>query len=184
MEATSVKTTYTYSDYCLLPGDKRYEVIEGELFVVPSPSVVHQKVSGNLLFLFKKHLTETNSGFVFSAPLDVLLSDEIILQPDIIYISNENSRIIGESNITGAPDLVVEVISPSTAQADYGKKKDLYARYDVKELWIVHPVLQTVDVFVNREGDFAEPAHYDRRTEKIIAAATVPGFRISLDEVF
>ncbi|MFZ5631600.1 MAG: Uma2 family endonuclease [Bacillota bacterium] len=184
MEAMPAKTRYTYYDYCLLPDDKRYEVIEGELFVVPSPSVVHQKVSGNLLFLLKKHISETGSGFVFNAPLDVLISDDNVIQPDIIYISDENSRIIGEANISGAPDLVVEVISPSTAQTDYGKKKDLYARFGVKELWIVHPVLQTVDVFINRGGCFGDPARYDRRVKKPLGTVILPGLSISLDEVF
>lgn len=184
MEATPVKTTYTYDDYCLLAYDKRYEVIEGELFLVPSPTVIHQKVSGNLLFLFKKHIAETNSGFVFNAPLDVLLSNDTVLQPDIIYIAGENSWIIGEANITGAPDLVVEVISPSTAQMDYGKKKDLYARYGVKELWIMHPVTQTVDVFANRDGSFGPPARYDRRDKKLLSSPVLPGLSINLDDMF
>jgi len=184
MDAGSVKTTYTYSDYCLLPDDQRYEVIGGELSVVPSPSVIHQKVSGNLLYLFKKHIAETKSGYVFTAPLDVVLSAENVLQPDIIYISGENSQIIGEANISGPPDLVVEILSPSTAQADYGKKKDLYARYRVKELWVVHPVLQTVEVFVNTKGNFGSPARYDRRTNSVLQSAVFPGQAVDLDEVF
>jgi Uma2 family endonuclease len=184
MDAIPAKTRYTYNDYCQLPDEKRYEVIGGELFVVPSPSVVHQKVIRNLLFLFMKHIEKTGSGFVFSAPLDVLLSEDNVVQPDIIYISDENSRIIGEANISGVPDLIVEVLSPSTAQLDHGKKKELYARYGVKELWIVHPVLQTVEVFINLGASFGEPNRCDRRTKKPLNTAVLPGLSLSLDEVF
>lgn len=184
MEPSSVKTTYTYGDYCLLPDDQRYEVIEGELYLVPSPSVVHQKVSDNLLFILKKHVNETKSGYVFSAPLDVLLSDDTVVQPDIIYIAEENCRIIGEVNIGGAPDLVVEVISPATAKRDYGEKKDLYARHGVKELWIVHPVLQIIDVFINENGTFGATVHYDRRSQTVMNSMLLAGLAINLDEIF
>jgi Uma2 family endonuclease len=184
METLPVKTTYTYIDYCLLPDDKRYEIIEGELLMVPSPSVMHQKVSGNISFLLKKHVAETNNGFVFSAPLDVLLSDHDVLQPDVIYITKENYQIIGEANINGAPDLVIEVVSPATAKRDYGSKKDLYECYGVKELWLVHPVMQTIDVFVNRNGLFGMPANYDRRNKEFLESQLIPGLTINLDEVF
>jgi len=139
--ATSLidKKKYTYEDYLKTPEDKRYELIEGELLMTPSPITSHQRISRKIEFLIEKFVTENDLGEVFYAPYDVHLDDENVVQPDIMFISKGRSKIIGEKNLLGAPDLVVEILSESTAYRDLIQKKKLYAKFGVKEYWIVVP---------------------------------------------
>jgi len=96
---------FTYHDYLLLPEDKRYEILDGELFVVPSPNTKHQRVSLNLEVALHQYAKSGNSGQVYHAPYDVILSEDNVLQPDILFVRKERAAIIGEANIQGAPDL-------------------------------------------------------------------------------
>lgn len=117
---------FTDEDYVLLPEDgQRHEVINGELIMVPVPYTIHQRVSGNIFDELRQFLKKNLKGEVFYAPVDIVLSDTNVLQPDILFISNENSDILTEKNVTGAPDLVIEIISPSTGYYDLVEKKDI-----------------------------------------------------------
>ena len=147
--ATSIieKKRYTYDDYLKTPDDKRYELIEGELLMTPSPITNHQRISGRIEFELRKFVSENDLGEVFDAPYDVHLDDENVVQPDIMFISKERSKIIGEKNLQGAPDLVVEILSESTAYRDLIQKKRLYARFCVKEYWIVIPEEESVGIY-------------------------------------
>lgn len=144
---------YKYRDYINLSEseDKRYELIDGELFVVPSPTPMHQDIAGNLFSALKEFVLTGGLGKVFTAPLDVVLSDEVVLQPDVIYISRDRLSIVTDRNIRGAPDLVVEVLSPSTAERDRTIKRARYLRFGVRELWIVDPEARSIEVL--RAGD-------------------------------
>jgi Uma2 family endonuclease len=136
---------FTYDDYLLLPEGNLYEIIDGDLNMVPAPLPYHQRV----LIRFVMHLeqyTETNNlGKIYAAPIDIILSDADIVQPDIVFISNENMHTIKDENVQGAPDLVVEILSPSSIKRDRELKMKLYSRFGVKEYWIADPDEHTVE---------------------------------------
>lgn len=142
------KKRYTYEDYLKTPEGERYELIEGELLMTPSPVTRHQRISGKLELELRKFVTENNLGEVFDAPYDVYLDNENVVQPDILFISKERLNIIGEKNIQGAPDLVIEIISENTAYRDLVKKKKLYARFGVEEYWIVIPGEESIEIYI------------------------------------
>ena len=129
---------FTYHDYLLVPDERRAEIIDGDLIREPSPGYGHQLVVKNLLRLLDRHVGLLKPGVVLQGPPDVILSDEDIVLPDIIYISRERYSII-RKNIHGAPDLVVEVLSPRDAARDRELKMKLYAKYGVKEYWLADP---------------------------------------------
>lgn len=178
------ETTYkkmTYEDYARIPADgNRHEIIEGEWYTTPAPGVWHQRGSRDLGHVLHEHVKRDRLGEVFHAPIDVLLSDEDIVQPDIIFISNSRSSIITDKNIQGAPELVVEILSPSTQAIDRGVKQRLYERAGVREYWIVDTAAKTVEIH-----EFSSP----RRTRvhqhpQTFESALFPGLTIRLAEVF
>src|SRR4030066_1634342 len=142
---TAIK--FNYQDYLQLSDDKQYEIIDGELFMVPSPNEAHQRFLVTLTNIMVNYVRKNKLGTVYCAPFDILFSEEDIVQPDIIFVSNKNKKIITKDNIKGSPDLLVEILSPSTSKRDMGIKKKLYARHGVREYWIVDPKRETFDVF-------------------------------------
>ena len=144
----------TYEDYCLLPNDgKRYEIIDGELLVTPSPRRAHQKVVGNLFYYLTKCAKENELGEAYVAPFDVVFSRYDVVEPDILYVSSARRSVITEKNVQGAPDLAVEVLSESTAEIDRTTKLKLYARFGVQEYWIIDPEQCSAEVYRrSREG--------------------------------
>lgn len=126
--------------------EPRYEIVEGIRYELkPAPTVTHQQISG-LLHIMLYQTCHTNGTILYS-PIDVYLDDENQFQPDLVYILHENAEIIKEKRIEGAPDLVVEILSPSTSTNDKIRKKRQFERHGVKEYWIVDPVHRTVDQF-------------------------------------
>ncbi|MEM2493637.1 MAG: Uma2 family endonuclease [Nitrososphaerota archaeon] len=183
--APKAQIQFTYEDYKSLPYSetKRYELIEGELIMVPSPDTEHQDIVGNLFRALSDHVTEHRLGKVYVAPLDVVLGDEEeVVQPDILYISHQRRGIITREEIRGAPDLVVEVLSPSTAQRDRTLKKKVYARHGVQEYWIVDPQAQTVEVYEWRPKGFERVGLYG--AEQMLTSRILPTLRIPLREIF
>lgn len=177
------RQVFTYQDYLDLPEDgKRYEVINGDLIMVPGPNTDHQDVSGNLEFELRMFVKKHQIGKVYDAPYDVVLSENNVLQPDIMFVSNENSKIITEKNITGPPDLVIEILSPETGYYDLTEKKEIYAEFDVKEYWIVDPKKQWVEIYANDNKKFKS----EQRLEKsgILKSRVLDGFEISLQKMF
>jgi len=147
-----VDTRLTYEDYCLLPNDgKRYEIIDGELFVTPSPFRAHQDVVTNLTYYLVDFVKKADLGWVYAAPFDVVFSHTSVVEPDILYISKGRAEVLTEKNVQGAPDLVVEVISPGTVDADRTFKLKLYARHGVQEYWIIDPGGPSAEVYRRRE---------------------------------
>ncbi len=130
----------TYHDYCALPEDgRRYEVLDGDLQVSPSPKPYHQAVVGRLFEKLAAHVRQRDLGFVFVAPLDVVLSESDIVQPDIVYVARPNASIITGANIRGVPDLVVEVLSETNPELDTRDKRQVYARCGIPFYWLVDP---------------------------------------------
>ena len=134
----------TYADYLIAPDDARYELLDGELIMAPAPNIPHQDSLFDLGVDLKLLTRRARIGRVFIAPVDVVLSDTDVVQPDLIFVSRERSHIITKMNIRGAPDLVVEILSPSTAERDRIFKRDLYALHGVKEYWMVDTELRLI----------------------------------------
>ena len=173
----------TYDDYVLFPDDgKRHEIIEGEHFMSPSPKTKHQAISRNLEWLIERHLRRTGIGHVFNAPLDVVLSDTNIVQPDLVYVSRERSEVITEQHIRGTPDLVVEILSESTASIDRMLKRNVYAQFGVREYWVVDPDAETVEVYVWTLDGYREREVLGRADR--LHTEVIPGLVIALEEVF
>jgi Uma2 family endonuclease len=180
--ATTEKKKYTYADYLKTPDDERYELIEGELLMTPSPVMRHQRISRKMLIALDNHVTDNDLGEVFDAPSDVYLDNENVVQPDILFVSKERLDIIGEKNIQGAPDLVIEIISESTAYRDLVQKKKLYARFGVKEYWIVIPEESSVDIFTLKDNAFVLHKSYGK--EDILQSPLLKKLKIELKKIF
>ena len=147
---------WTYEDYLRLPEDGyRYEVVWGELTMPPSPTSGHQRALGNLFSTLLQHVRAGDLGAVYMAPLDVVLAEQNVLQPDILYIAKERLNIVTEANVTGSPDLVIEVLSPGTAALDRGRRMDAFAAAGVPYCWLVDPRSRTFEVYELREERYA-----------------------------
>lgn len=179
----SKKRDLTYWEYTLLPDDgNRYEILEGELQMTPSPKTKHQVVSRNLLVEISLFLKKNKIGKVFGAPYDVILSQDNVVEPDIIFISNDNLDIITEDNVQGSPDLLVEILSPSSQDNDRHKKKVIYETYGVKEYWIVDPDLEVVDVYFLKDGKFYLNQHLEKQGE--LLSSVLKEFRMNIKMCF
>ena len=138
----------TYDDYALLPQDRnRYEILEGELYMTPSPEYVHQLVLFRLVTILWSYIGPRELGQLLFAPMDVLLSEINIVQPDLLFLAHGKIPPASAKNIQVAPDLVVEVLSPTSVDQDRVHKKRIYARHGVSEYWIVDPDNRTFEVF-------------------------------------
>jgi Uma2 family endonuclease len=183
-ERASVK--YTYEDLQAFPeGDgKRYEIIDGDLLVSPSPMDKHQLVVGNIFGLLWVFLKGNPIGKVRVAPLDVVLSDVNVVVPDILFLSNSRLERLTRKNLQSAPDLVVEVLSESTRRIDEGRKRRLYESFDVLEYWIVDPEIDTVKVYRKAGEKFDRPIELSSEAGDTLTTPLLPGFAASLAELF
>jgi len=142
------KAALTYADYAALPNDgNRYEILDGELFVTPSPASRHQIVLANLVSVLSPYVRQRGTGMVLFAPLDVIFADTSIAVPDLIYLDNERRSLLSNRGMEGPPTLVVEILSPSTARTDRRRKFALYARFGVDFYWIIDPIERTLEAF-------------------------------------
>jgi len=171
----------SYADYVKLPADgHRHEIIEGEEFMTPAPEVPHQRVSRKLERILDDYAARTRSGEVFDAPIDVVLTDEDVVQPDLLFISTGRAGIVTRENIRGAPDLVVEITSPSTARIEREQKRALYERAGVREYWIVDPEARTAEIH-----EFGSPRRVRIYKEgQSFGSSILPGLTVRLSDVF
>ncbi len=143
------KLVLTYQDYLQMPDDRnRREILGGDLHVTPAPSPLHQRVLVNLAEVLNRWVRNRALGKVFPSPVDVVLSQVDVVQPDLAYISSDRLEIVTTSGIQGAPDLVIEVLSPSTAGLDRGRKMETYARFGVREYWLIDPDEHVAEQYV------------------------------------
>jgi Uma2 family endonuclease len=184
VESGHSTTKLTYADYLRLPDDGlRHEIIDGEHYVTPAPTVRHQEISGRLFYQIQQYLERQPIGKLFYAPLDALLSEFDIVVPDLVYISNERSSFLTAKNLQGPPDLVIEILSPSTKHRDLGIKRDLYGRVGIQEYWLVDQMQEVVDVCRSESGlTFAAPVKYAKNA--ILKSPLFPGLELSLGRVF
>ncbi|MCZ6615323.1 MAG: Uma2 family endonuclease [Chloroflexi bacterium] len=173
---------FTVKDYMSMPGDKRYQLLDGEMIVAPSPVTRHQRILFSLSRAMHDFLSARQLGEVFVAPFDVVLSNHDVAQPDILFVSNARSAIITEANIQGAPDLVVEILSPGTAVYDQGYKQALYGRHGVREYWLVDPDAETVEVLMLGEQVLENFATYSGG--QTLESQLLEGLSIPLAAVF
>ncbi len=171
----------TYDDLARMPDDgNRYEIIDGVLYVTPAPTPRHQRLVLGLGGRFDSFATDHNLGAVYPAPLDVRLSPSHVVQPDLVFVRRERRRIVGENLIDGAPDLVVEILSPSTSARDKGEKARLYVTAGVPEYWLVDPDARTVTVLALKHGAYqALPEEHGS-----VRSAVLPGFELDLAVLF
>jgi len=181
-QAAVEKKKYTYEDYLKTPEDKRYELIEGELLMTPSPITLHQRISRRLGFELTRFVEENNRGEIFYAPYDVYLDDENVVQPDILFISKERLDIIGEKNVQGAPDLVIEIISENSAYRDMVQKRRLYEKFGVKEYWIVIPKESLVEIYTLKDNLFQPYKAFHKNT--VLESPYLKDFKIHLQGIF
>ncbi len=187
MSVINPNVRFTYQDYKSLPEsmEKRYELLQGDLIMVPAPSVLHQRVSRNLEYRLLQFVREQGLGQVFDSPIDVVLGQENereVVPPDIVFISHDREHFIHDDEIRGAPDLVVEILSPGTEERDKGYKKGLYARYGVCEYWIIDPKARMVEVYTqNREGFRLVKAC---GPGTLIKSLLLPALQLEVEELF
>ena len=172
----------TYQDYENLEGDERYELLDGELILVGSPNTDHQTASMKIGYRMFSFVEENDLGWFFHAPFDVLFTDTDVVQPDLLFISKDREHIITPANIQGAPDLIVEILSPSSSRRDWRNKRELYASHGVKEYWIVDPTNRIVWVLLLRDGVLVEQGAYGEGDN--VTSTMLEGFSVSLDEIF
>lgn len=170
-------------DYQELPdGGPRYELLEGELVMAPSPNRRHQTISKNIAFLFETYLRQHPLGEVYNAPLDVYLSETTVVQPDVFFVSQERPSRLRDYGIEGAPDLVIEILSPHNPRQDAVVKKSLYARSGVIEYWIVDPESARVLVF-SLQQDPNQPRH-TLAPGDLYTSPLLPGLAFPVQEFF
>jgi Uma2 family endonuclease len=149
----------TVHDYLDLPeGGPRYQLVDGDLHMAPAPNLFHQDISRNIEYLLVTYLEKNPLGKVYDAPVDVFLTETNVYQPDLLFISNKNRHLLNADGIHGAPDLIIEILSPSTSRLDMGSKKRVYSRCGVLEFWAVYPDERKVVVYDLRKSE-DEPAH-------------------------
>jgi len=174
----------TYEDYCLLPDDgKRHEVIDGEHFVSPAPNLRHQRISMNLSALLVQH-ARLLRGHLFAAPVDVLLSEHDVVQPDLVYGSRQRATILTAANLQGPPDLAVEIVSESSRRHDVVRKRKLHDRAGVPEYWIVDPEVETVSLYRRVADRLERFAELSLEAGDALASPLFPDLEIPLSVVF
>ena len=161
--------------------DERLELIGGELFVTPSPSLMHQIVVHRLDVLLDRAIVESGLGLVIGAPFDVYLDEQNVPQPDLMVVLWDREQVLGSARLESAPSLALEIISPSSATTDRVSKRDLYARYGVPEYWLVDPHAGTATVFSDPED-----GRYQTETvsSDVAVSATIPGLSADLKALF
>ena len=172
---------YTVEDYQQLPEGAPYQLIRGHLVMSPSPSTNHQRLVRRLSRMLENGIQEAG-GEVLFARMDVRLTDDTVVQPDVLYVAPDRTDRIGEQEINGAPTLIVEVASPSTSHLDAFDKKQLYEAHGVEEYWIVDPDTETVEVYT--AGDEGYILHQRRVEAGTAASALLDDFAVDLDDIF
>ena len=178
----------TYADFLLFPDDgKRHELIDGAHYVTPSPKLKHQAIVGNLYWLIRSFLTDHPIGNIYLSPLDVVLSDIDVVEPDLLFVACDQRDILTERNVAGPPTLVVEVLSQSTRHRDETLKLKLYERMGVREYWIVDPEGDAVRVYrpaSDTADAFERVNQLSVEARDSLSTPLLPGLAISLAAIF
>lgn len=178
-----IRPMFSWADLRQLPDDgKRYEIVEGDLAVSPSPNRKHQRVV-QALYRWFRGLEEQGAGQVYTAPFDVVLDIHNIVEPDLVFVRSPGLDIVTEANIQGAPDCVVEVLSPGTRDRDLGVKVHLYARFRVPEYWALDPEMETVTLYRLTNDGYERTGPF-RRDEQFSTRLIAPPPMVSVAQFF
>ena len=181
-EPSDAPAKLTYEDYAKTPEGERWELIDGVLIMAAAPNLMHQDVELNLALPIGTWVRWRQLGKVYTSPVDVVFTATDTVQPDLVFVSNEQARILTPANIQGAPDLVVEILSPSTAKLDWRDKMELYEMHGVPEYWVVDPVGCLLWQFRLRGGKYQ--LHATLGQEDTLTTPTLEGFSLPMSEVF
>jgi len=174
---------WTYATYAAIPDDEqRYEVVDGVLYLAPTPNTSHQTTSGKLIFYLMTHVEFAGLGRVFSAPYDVELAPNVVVQPDVVVVLNANAGIITPSRIVGSPDLLIEIASPSTTGYDRRTKQDTYARSGVPEFWIADPAARTIELLVLERSGYRSLGVF--QNQALLPSLVLPGLPVHVAQLF
>ena len=175
--------SWTYDDYAALPEDEhRYEIVNGVLVMAPAPSPDHQEIVLEIASYLRTHVKLAGLGRVFPAPIDVDLGPKNVFQPDVVVVLNAHLDRVAAKKIVGAPDLVVEVVSPGSGVMDRIAKYAVYARAGIPEYWIVNPLRQTIEVSVLEDGEYHSPGVFQR--QDLLPSRVVPGLPVRVGQFF
>src|SRR6266516_231951 len=174
---------WTYNDYATLPDDGRhYEIVNGVLFMTPSPSIAHQEAAFEIASYLRAHVKLAGLGRVFMSPVDVELAPNVVVQPDVVVVLNASRGKITATRIIGAPELVVEVASPSTSGYDRREKQDAYARAGVLEYWVANIEACAVEVLVLEAGIYHSLGVFQGKAT--LPSQVLPGFAARVEQFF
>jgi Uma2 family endonuclease len=175
----------TYDDFLLFPDDgKRHELIDGEHYVTPSPSRKHQAIVWNLTVRIGTYLEANPVGRAFGAPFDVVFSQFDVVEPDLLFISNARLEVLTTKNVQGAPNLVVEIGSPSTRQRDETIKRKLYERFGVEEYWVIDPEIETIAVYKRVGEAYQRVQELAVERNETLSTPLLPDLTLPLQRVF
>jgi len=186
MAKQEIRSTHlTYEDYVQFPDDgKRHEIIEGDHYMTPAPKIRHQRLSAKLSSKMITLADQHGLGLVLTAPCDVVLSDENVVQPDIVFVSAARAAIVTEDNIQGAPDLIIEILSESSRKKDEVTKRKLYERFGVLEYWLVDPELEIVKIFKLAQQKYGRALELSKESNDVLTTALLPGLSFAVSEIF
>ena len=177
------KKKYTVEDYMLLEEGAPFQLINYDLVMSPSRIPLHQLVSARIFSAISDFLKNKNdNGFFVYAPMDVKFDDGNVLQPDILYITEDRKADMLKNCVEGAPDLVIEILSPSNAYYDLRQKKDIYEKYGVKEYIIVDPLVQSAELYALKDGSY----YVDQKAGNTgsLHSLVLPGMALNLNDIF
>jgi Uma2 family endonuclease len=175
----------TVEDYERFPDDgMRHEILDGEHYVTPAPNLRHQAISRNLTILIGGFLRDQPVGRFFAAPCDVYLSRFDVLEPDLLFVSDAGKAVLTDKNVQGPPDLVIEILSPGTRKRDERTKRDRYARFGVREYWIVDPELETIKIMELGASGYEPPREVALERAERLSSRVLPGLDLPLDQIF
>jgi Uma2 family endonuclease len=179
--AMAARKMFTYADFLRFRDDgNRHEVIEGEWILTPPPTTAHQRFSSNLHTRLGSHVQSHDLGVILAAPVGVVLSRTDVVQPDLLFLSKGRRDLLKKDAIHGAPDLAVEILSPSTSAIDRGTKLALYRRCGVREYWIADLAARTVEVH-----EFGRSRRTRIHVEgQSFESALFPGLKLRVDDLF
>ena len=174
----------TYDDYVrLTPSDSgNYELHNGQIIYMASPIPAHQKVSMRLSSRLFNHIDRHKLGEILTAPMDVVFTPNDTVQPDILFLSNERMHLLGNKKIEGAPDLVVEILSPSNSPKEMGYKKILYEMCGVREYWVINYDKKTLAQYENVDGEFFMRCIFQKTDT--LTALCIKDFQTPMNELF
>ena len=182
------KKAYTYEDYLKTNDDEKLEVLEGNLEMVPAPSTDHQDVQSYLGRLILNYVIERKMGKIYLSPTDIILDLNNIVQPDILFISNEKKHLIQKKGIFGSPDLIIEIISPSSKYRDTYTKKALYEKFRIQEYWLVDPYMKGIEILrLNSEQIYelySSGYLEDEEQKALVRSSVLNTLEIDLKDIF